>query len=170
MSLTIKNLSEEDCAIIAEAFTRQGWLKPVEQFERLLAEAADGIRKVLVAELDGEFAGYLNVVWRSPYPPFRDRAIPEITDLNVLIKFRRLGVATRLMEDAESLIGHRSDTAGIRVGLTADYGAAQRLYVRRGYVPDGFGLSYDCEPLQYGDTATTDDDLTLGFTKRVRSG
>ena len=168
MSLTIKNLTSQDCPVIAQAFTEQAWHKPGEQFERLLAEAADGIRKVLVAELDSEFAGYLNIVWRSLYPPFRDRSIPEITDLNVLIKYRKLGVATRLMDEAESLISHRSETAGIRVGLTADYGSAQRLYVRRGYVPDGFGLSYDREPLQYGDTATVDDELTLGFTKRVR--
>jgi ribosomal protein S18 acetylase RimI-like enzyme len=168
MSLTIKNLKSQDCSVIAEAFTQQGWLKSVEKFERLLDEAADGLRKVLVAELDAEFAGFLNIVWRSLYPPFRDRSIPEITDLNVLIKYRKLGVATRLMDEAESLISHRSETAGIRVGLTADYGSAQRLYVRRGYVPDGFGISYDREPLQYGDTATVDDELTLGFTKRVR--
>ena len=168
MSLTIRNLVSEDCVVIAEAFTQQGWNKPVEQFERLLAEADDGMRKVLVAELDGEFAGYLNVVWKSAYPPFRDRSIPEITDLNVLIKFRKRGVAGKLLDEAESLISHRSETAGIRVGLTADYGSAQRLYVRSGYVPDGFGLSYDCQPLHYGETATADDDLTLGFVKQVR--
>jgi ribosomal protein S18 acetylase RimI-like enzyme len=168
MSLTVKKLSSQDCQVIAEAFTRQGWLKPIEQYERSLREVADGLREVLVADLDGEFAGYLNVVWKSPYPPFRDRHIPEITDLNVLIKFRKLGVATQLMDEAESLISQRSETAGIRVGLTADYGPAQRLYVRRGYIPDGFGLSYDRESLQYGDKATVDDELTLGFTKQVR--
>ena len=168
MSLTIKNLSAQDCVVIAEAFRRQGWGKPVEQYEQFLAEMVGELREVLVAELYGEFAGYLNVVWTSAYPPFRDRSIPEITDLNVLIKFRKLGVATRLMDDAESLISQCRETAGIRVGLTADYGPAQRLYVRRGYVPDGSGLYYGGQPLKYGDRTTADDDLTLGFTKRVR--
>jgi ribosomal protein S18 acetylase RimI-like enzyme len=87
----------------------------------------------LVAELDSEFAGYLDIVWRSSIRRFGS-VDTEITDLNVLIKYRKLGVATRLMDEAESLISHRSETAGIRVGLTADYGSAQRLYVRRGYV------------------------------------
>ena len=71
------------------------------------------------------------------------------------------------MGDAELLIGERSEIAGIRVGMTADYGSAQRLYVQRGYVPDGFGLFHDYEPLHYGDEVTVDDDLTLGFMKRV---
>ena len=168
MSLTIRKLISADCGVISDAFTRQGWRKPVEQYQRFLAEAAEGLREVLVAEMDGEFAGYLNIVWTSFYPPFRDRSIPEVTDLNELIKFRKQGVATRLLDEAESLISQRSPIAGIRVGLTPDYGAAQRLYVRRGYVPDGFGLSYECEPLQYGDKATVDDDLTLGFTKQLR--
>src|SRR5215203_3497161 len=169
MSLKIKNLTSQDCAVIAEAFACQGWNKPVEQYVRVLEEVADGLLQVLVGELDGEFAGYLNIVWTSPYPPFRDRSAPEIADLNVLIKFRRLGVATRLMDDAESLISQRTNTVGIRVGLTADYGPAHRLYVRRGYVPDGFGLCYGGRPLRYGDKAKVDDELTLGFTKKVRS-
>ena len=91
MSLTIRKLVLQDCAVIAEAFTQQGWNKPVEKYQRYLEEADDGLRDVLVAELDGEFAGYLNIVWTSPYPPFRDRSIPEITDLNVLIKYRTRG-------------------------------------------------------------------------------
>ena len=127
----------------------------------------DELRSVLIAEKDGDFAGYLTIVWTSPYPPFRERSIPEITDLNVLIKFRERGVATRLLDEAELMIGERSDIAGIRVGLTADYGAAQRLYVQRGYVPDGFGLSYRYRQSQYGEQVTVDDNLTLGFMKQV---
>lgn len=168
MSLTIRKLVSQDCAVIAESFTQQAWNKPIEKYERYLSDMVHDLRHVLVAEKDNGFAGYLTIVWTSPYPLFRDRAIPEITDLNVLIKFQRRGVATRLLDEAEFMIGQRSDIGGIRVGLTADYGVAQRLYVQRGYVPDGFGLSYHYRHLQYGERVTVDDDLTLGFIKQVR--
>lgn len=168
MSLTIRKLVSQDCVVIAEAFTRQAWNKPIEKYKGYLADMADECRHVLIAEKDSDFAGYLTIVWASPYPPFRDRLIPEITDLNVLIKFQRRGVATRLLDEAELMIGQRSNVAGIRVGLTADYGAAQCLYVQRGYAPDAFGLSYRYRQSHYGEQVTVDDDLTLGLIKQVR--
>ena len=87
------------------------------------------------------FAGYLNVVWQVEYPPFRESGIPEIQDFNVLPRFRRKGIGSRLMESAERLAAERSHIVGIGVGMTEDYGAAQRLYALRGYVPDGRGLA-----------------------------
>ena len=41
----------------------------------------------------------------------------------------------------------RSDHAGIGFGLYADYGAAQRLYIKRGYIPDGRGAHYGTSPV-----------------------
>jgi len=150
---------------MARAFDLQGWKKRSEIFERYWSEVVAGLRACLVAEYEGEFAGYLTIVWESDHPAFR--SIPEITDLNVLIKFRRRGVATALLAYAETLIARTGDIAGIRVGLDGDYGAAQRLYVRRGFVPDGLGISSSGRALKYGDQVTVDDDLTLAFTKRV---
>jgi len=48
-----------------------------------------------------------------------------------------------------------------------DYGNAQRLYVLRGYVPDGRGLTYDCWILEPMESTVNDDDLVLFFTKRL---
>ena len=122
---------------------------------------------MLAAFFQKKFAGYLTVLWKSEYPPFEERNIPEIVDFNVLIKFRNRRVGTLLMDAAEDLIRARSGTAGIGVGLTADYGAAQRLYVKRGYVPDGLGLSQSGKYLKYGDKITINDELTLRFTKKL---
>lgn len=166
--LSIRPLCAEDPTIIASAFTAQGWNKPVAQFERYLNESLSGKRDVLVAHVRDEFAGYVTIEWKPEYLPFRERSIPEIADLNVLMKFQKKGIGTRLMESAEDLISKRSDTAGIRVGLTSDYGAAQRLYFKRGYVPDGHGISQRGKFLVYGDTIVIDDDLTIGFTKALR--
>ena len=43
----------------------------------------------------------------------------------------------------------------------------QALYIRRGYLPDGKGISFHAKFLEYGRNATVDDDLTIGFIKHL---
>lgn len=167
MEIKIRRLRPEDPTIIEDAFREQGWHKPAELYERYLDEQETGLRVTLVAEADGEFVGYGNVIWQPDYPPFREQNIPEISDLNVLIRFRKQGIASRLMDRAEQAIAERSSWAGIGVGLFADYGQAQIMYVKRGYVPDGRGLYVGERQLQYGDNITVDDDLVLYLTKKL---
>jgi GNAT superfamily N-acetyltransferase len=164
----IRLLNFADPPVFEEAFAAQGWNKPAAQFERYFFEQESGARTVLVAELDDKLAGYVTIVWKSGYAPFREESVPEICDFNVLKKFWRRGVGTALMDEAESRIAERSPVAGIGVGLTADYGAAQILYVKRGYVPDGRGIEHDGRSLFYGDSAPVDDGLVLHLTKRLR--
>jgi GNAT superfamily N-acetyltransferase len=167
MSLIIRELQSQDIEPIAAAFTAIGWNKPESQFERYLIEQEQGLRMVLVAFADEVFCGYINVIWAPDYPPFRETGIPELQDFNVLPQFRRQGIGSRLMDEAERIAGERSEVVGIGVGMTADYGAAQRMYVLRGYVPDGRGLvSHDQTPA-YGDMVRFDDDLVLHFTRRL---
>jgi hypothetical protein len=59
---------------------------------------------------------------------------------------------------------------GIAVGLTADYGAAQRMYVKRGYIPTGAGLFAEGKTPGYGEQVTVDDGLLLTFTKKLVDG
>jgi hypothetical protein len=74
------------------------------------------------------------------------------------------------MDEAEGRIAQRSPKAGIGVGLTADYGPAHILYIKRGYIPDGRSLTKDGRPLGYGEQISVDDRLTLYFTKRLPPG
>lgn len=53
----------------------------------------------------------------------------------------------------------------IGVGIGADYGAAFRLYVTRGFVPDGRGVAYAGKPVAIGDTIRVDDSANLYFTR-----
>lgn len=136
----IRLLKSQDILEIAEAFLQLGWNKPASQYEHYLAEQTLKTREVYVAFVDEKFAGYLTIRWSSSYEPFRKENIPEIVDFNVLPKFRRQGIGTQLMDRAESEIAEVSPIAGIGVGMDPDYGAAQRLYILREYVPDGRGL------------------------------
>lgn len=168
---TIRLLKPTDIDPIAAAFAELGWDKPASQYEKYLSEQEAGQRVVLVAHygvqnlpiLDS--AGYVTICWQSDYPPFREQNIPEIVDFNVLPKFRRQGIGTALMDAAESRVAAISPVVGLGVGMTADYGAAQRMYAKRGYIPDGRGLHSRGQPVQYGQSAPVDDDLVLYLTK-----
>ena len=164
----IRNLRSDDAPVISAAFSAIGWLKPVSQYDAYAVEQTAGERDVLVATLDGRFSGYVTIRWHSTYAPFAATGIPEIQDFNVLPDFRRRGIGTRLMDQAEERVARRCDTVGIGVGMYADYGHAQRLYVLRGYVPDGRGLTHRGEVLPPMARVINDDDLVLFFTKKLR--
>jgi len=103
----------------------------------------------------------VTINWSPTYPPFRAGGIPEIQDFNVLPRFGRQGMRTSLMDQAERKGSERSGDAGIGVGMSPDYGAAQRLYVLRSYVPDGKGLMRDGNPVGHGDEIIVNDALVL---------
>lgn len=165
--IEIRFLQAQDIEPMVAAFRAIGWNKPVATFQQYLFEQKNDHRLVLIAFSNEVFAGYLTVVWNPDYPPFRENNIPEIQDLNVLPQFRRRGVGTRLLEKAEQIVAQRSPIVGIGVGMDADYGAAQRLYVRRGYVPDGRGLVWRNQFLRHGEQVTVDDNLILHFVKTL---
>lgn len=168
IQLQIRLLAMADIQVIADAFTAIGWNKPASQYQQYLAEQTAGERVVLVATVDNAFAGYVTIVWTSHYPPFRAAGIPEVVDFNVLPHYRRRQIGTKLMDEAEARIAQRSAVAGIGVGLYSDYGAAQRMYVLRGYVPDGRGIWYDVHQVEPGETVCVDDSLALFFTKQLK--
>ncbi|HEX2346881.1 MAG TPA: GNAT family N-acetyltransferase [Ktedonobacterales bacterium] len=164
-TLSIHLLKVEDIPTIAAAFAALGWDKPAEQYKGYLEEQQRGERVALVAWQADEFVGYVTIVWVSSYAPFREATIPEINDFNVLPHARRQGIGSRLMDEAERRIAERSPVVGIGVGLYADYGAAQRMYAKRGYIPDGRGITAHERRVTPGDSVVVDDDLVLWFTK-----
>jgi ribosomal protein S18 acetylase RimI-like enzyme len=170
MNITVKLLEAGQITNIQSGLARAAWSTPPGYFETLLAEQTSGVRDVLVAYLDKVFAGYVTIKWQSDYPPFAEKVIPEINDLRVLPDFRRRGIATALVDEAEARIFARSPVAGIGVGLYAHYGPAQRMYVRRGYVPDGLGLYYQEHHVAAGQDVRVDDELNLYFIKECRQG
>jgi len=164
----VRSMNSADPQAAAEAFRRIGWTKPAELFERYLVEQAAGTRSCWVAHFGAVFAGYVTVNWKPTYPLFAEKRIPEIQDLNVLPPFRRKGIGTTLLVQAEEEISTRSEVAGLGVGLHPGYNDAQRLYVKRGYVPDGLGVTYKDRYLREGEQVRLDDDFLLHLLRRVR--
>jgi ribosomal protein S18 acetylase RimI-like enzyme len=166
--IEIKALSPWDFEEIAAAFGELGWNKPKSQYEAYYAEQTAGARSVLIARLKGEFAGYVTIKWTADCASFLTNRLPEIQDLNVLPRFRKSGLGERLMRECEAAAKQRGMAEiGLGVGLLADYGSAQRLYLKLGYVLDGRGLHYKGQPVGHRQSVVADDDLVLYLTKRI---
>ena len=155
----IREMSASDVQPLRETFSRLG------TFERYFNESRSGERYAIVALVGSEYVGHVAVIWRSLYAPFRERGIPEISDLDVLESCRRRGIGTALLSEAEQKIRERSSVAGLSVGLYADYGPAQLMYALRGYVPDANGLYTHYEVAKPGTHVKVDDDLCIYLTK-----
>ena len=135
------------------------WLKCLEE-QRL------GHRSAIIAADESAVIGYAYLNWHSQYPRFRTRQIPEISDLRVADRHRRLGVATAMITHFEGVARQAGCAAiGIGVGIYGGYGPAQRLYAKLGFLPDGHGLTYGNADVQPGAMVTIDDGLLLWLVR-----
>lgn len=162
MEVIIRLMVPDDADAFTKAFAAIGWNKPHSLFAGYLKAQASGDFRVFVAEVDSVPAGYVLLHPQAKHGPYAGKGIPEIVDFNVLPDFRNHGVGSALMDAAEAAAG---DRVCLGVGLHAGYGPAQRLYIRRGYQPDGSGVWYRNEPLTPYAPCVNDDDLVLYMAK-----
>lgn len=165
--LNIRLLTDVDIPLIVSAFSNIGWNKPVSLFQKYLQEQQLGTKFVWISFIDGHFSGYVTLELSSEYQPFYEKQIPEIKDLNVLPHFRNQGIGSSLLKEAENKAKNYSAYVGIGVGLFSDYGDAQKLYVKKGYIPDGKGVTYQYKPVKWECGYKMDDNLVLWFTKKL---
>ncbi len=166
--LVIRSMQESDARIFTDEETAQGWHADISKYLEELKDQADGKCISLTAEYRGHPAGYAHIYRAAKDGPFRETGIPEIVDLGVLEKYRRRGIGSRLMDTAERIAGRYADTVCLGVGLHDGYGSAQRMYIKRGYIPDGSGVWYRNKPCTpYDTTYTNDDDLVLYLSKKL---
>ena len=163
-------MKREDVPALVSSFISEGWSKPTTLFYQYLDDQDQGKRICWTAFYQGQFSGYVTLAWYSLYPFFNEKKIPEIMDLNVLSPFRRKGIGSALLAEAERTGLLRSNCVGIGVGLSEDYGSAQRLYVKRGYRPDGKGITYNYQKVAHGSHILLDDDLILWLIKERDMG
>ena len=155
--IMIRDMADYDASVITEEERKQGWNATIDKYRLRLKDQAEGRAISLIAEYCGNAAGYINVYPDSGQGAFAGKGYPEIVDFGVLEKYRRL----------ESIAAEYGDVVYLGVGLHNGYGSAQRMYIKRGYIPDGTGVWYGekiCEPYT---ECCNDDDLILYLSKRL---
>lgn len=165
-NVIIRPMVKSDGKDFVDAFAKQNWNKPIELFNAYYYQQENKEKSVIVAEVNGEVAGYVTLLPATNIGPYAGKNIPEIVDFNVLIKFQRMGIGSKIMDAAESIAKEKSGAVSLSVGLHYGYGSAQRMYVKRGYIPDGSGVWYRGEQLEQYAKCENDDDLTLYFLKQ----
>lgn len=167
-SIDIRLAGEGDLPMLSTIGAVLQPVKTESYFRRCLQEQAEGKRQVFIARLHGSDAGFGILNWHPQYSLYRRLGIPEIQDLNVEPDLHQNGVATALIRYCEEVARKDgAEHAGISVGLHAGFGAAQRLYVKLGYVPDGYGATYDRQSVTPGEMRPVDDNLCLMMVKEL---
>ena len=138
---SIRKMQESDIKDLSRGFISQGWPGREEILARYFLEQECGEREVLVAEVKDALAGYITILPSAKHGPFVE-IYPELSDFNVFEPFQNQGIGNLLMEEAEKRVRLISDKVTLGVGLHSGYGPAQRLYIKRGYIPDGTGVWY----------------------------
>lgn len=164
--IKIRNMEKSDVEKIEEMFLQQGWDSRKEVLLNYLIEQELAQRWMFIAEIKGEVAGYVTLIPLAKHGPYKDK-YPEIVDFNVFEKFQRQGIGNELLNEAELASKMLSDIITLGVGLHKGYGAAQRIYIKRGYVPDGTGVWFNNENIDMNKPCINNDDLVLYLSKKV---
>ena len=165
----IRKVDRKDLGLLLEMTAAMRNAKDSNYFEVNLDEQDKGLREIYIITHEGENAGYCILNWRPKYGYFKTAGIPETQDLNVLPAFRRKGLATAMIAFCENKArdkGH--EIMGISVGLHGGFGAAQILYAKLGYIPDGQGITYDRKMVSSGEFKPVDDNLCLMMVKSLK--
>lgn len=164
--LIVRKMMEEDVDALYEGFKAQGWNKPRDLFLNYYRQQEAGKRFIVVAAYEEGAVGYLTLLPMATIGPFADHD-PEIVDFNVLEAHQNKGIGTLLMDAAEKLAYEMSDKITLSVGMHSGYGSAQRMYVKRGYIPDGQGLYYRGHTVKQYAQVMNDDDLVIYMSKTL---
>ena len=166
--LMIRNMEEADARIFTDEEVAQGWHTDISKYLVRLQDQAEGKCVSLTAVYNGIPVGYVNVYLTGLGGAFSGKGFPEIVGFGVLEKYQRKGIGSKLMDVAEEIAGQYADMVWLGVGLHSGYGSAQRMYAKRGYIPDGTGVWYQDKPCaQYETEIVNDDDLVLFLSKSL---
>ena len=160
----IRKMQTSDVKELSQGFINQGWPGREEILARYFLEQECGEREVLVAEVEGVLAGYITILPCAKQGPFAE-IYPELSDFNVFEPFQNQGIGNLLLEEAEKRVRLISDKVTLGVGLHSGYGPAQRLYIKRDYIPDGSGVWYQNHRPAMDATCEDIGDLVLYLSK-----
>ena len=140
----------------------------VKYYERYLNWQREGECTFLIALLNDEIAGYVFVLHRDRWGSAANQGIPGLADLWVFEWNRGKGIGNALLDEAECVAAKYSDILHLDVHVTAEAGAAHRLYFRRGYMPDGKGVYLNYKPYEDSMGKVNPNHLTLSMFKHLK--
>lgn len=156
---------DNDVALLETLAKAQG---EKEDFLSLLERQKNGALSIFIARYGGTDVGYVIYNRQPRYAPFARFNVPEIQDLNIIPDQRCKGYGQQLVTYCENIArAENCQEIGIAVSVEARYAAAQRLYLRAGYLPDGQGACYDRNPVHPNTRYPVDGQLTLMLTKKL---
>jgi len=166
LPLSIHVLPQDGALLFWKVIQKFGFEKDRDHYLQCLERQQEGAIDFIMAHLDNEVAGFCILNWQPKYAPFKNESMPEIQDLNVLSAVRRQGIGREVIEFCENQArANKHQKMGIGVGLDSSFGAAQRLYVKMGYVPDGAGVNYDRKQIAAGEFRPIDENLCIMMSK-----
>lgn len=167
--LIVRSMKETDIEKLKIEYQVQGWPKDIEILKGYYRDQQENKKYIIVGELNKKVAGYVTLLKETKNGPFANKNIPELVDFIVFEKYQKHGLGNKILDVAENIASELSDTITLSVGLHYGYGSAHRVYIKRGYIPDGSGVWYKNKQLeQYSDTKN-DDELVLFLSKNVRN-
>lgn len=165
--IRIRNMQIEDAKVIYDTYMSYGWHPSMETYTNYYQEQEEGKRLVFIAEYEGNIAGICTLVMNPAEGPWANQGYPEIVDLSVFFHVHNKGIGNKLLDVVEEEAAKVSDMVFLAVGIHSGYGTAQRIYVKRGYVPDGSGAWYQGRILDQYAPCCNDDDLLLFMSKKL---
>lgn len=164
-NIVVRDMIQSDPEIIYTAELEQGWHPSLEIYQKRYNEMNNDIMVSLVAEFKGKVAGYINLIWNPTDGAFAKMGIPLVYDFGVFKIYQRNGIGTIMMDVVENLAREKCNQICLSVGVACGYGSAQRMYVKRGYIPDGTGVWYQNKVCPQYTPCNNDDDLVLFLIK-----
>ena len=125
-SLLIRPMREADVEPLAEALA---W--PAQVIQRRWLDQTQGLRAVLVADVDGRPVGTVSINQNQDFP-----GLLHLFALDVAAAWQRHGIGGELIGAVEAE-ARRQGLSGLYLEVGVENHDATRLYERRGYAQDG---------------------------------
>lgn len=167
--LTVRDMLPKDAEILFDTYLSYGWHPDIQTYENYYSQQQAGARLVFIPVYRGRVSGQCTLLLSPEQGPFAGSGYPEINDLTVFFDVHGRGIGSRLLDVAEKEAAKLSDTVCLAVGLHSGYGPAQRIYAKRGYVPDGSGVWYKGRQLEQYAPCVNGDELLLYLSKTLKT-
>lgn len=143
--ISVRQLAGINCARLSRELERHGIVLPEVRLQQFMADGQIGKRNTIIAEVQAHLvalAGMASVRFGVlEGEPGGIGSVAELTFLMVLPRYRRNGVATKLLDVIEKDAGQKGVWLVVRVDPCENPDVAKAVFAGRGYspvVPAGF--------------------------------